>query len=291
MPAGSTMREIEQRRYLIVGVDQDSYDWGYPNPTPNPSPGESYVGFDIDVLHALANAIFGNPDAIRFVPVTQDFRMGAAYLGIVDVVADSITINCPRESRVHFSVDYINAGQELLVPRDNTTISVKLDDSRDVPSVEGLSRGKKVCTVGTTTTSVQNLTALAAADGFSVVLAANWSDCLMLLQQGQVQALSTDDTILGGVEAEDPNLKLAGSPFSDEPHGLAFPLNDPDSPHNNQFISFANGVILGLESDAGGYCPEPRLSGGSCWEALYRKWVKVQLPTITSTPPTPLFSP
>jgi polar amino acid transport system substrate-binding protein len=289
MPAGSTMAAIKKRGYLIAGVDQDSYDWGYPNPSLSPGPGRSYLGFDIDVLHALAYAIFRNADDIHFVPVTQDFRMGAANQGIVDVVADSITINCPRTYQVHFSIDYINAAQELLVPRDNTTIAVT-PDSRNVPHVNGLAGGK-VCTVGTTT-SVQNLTALAKADGFSVVLAGNWSDCLVLLQQGDVQAFSTDDTILGGIEAEDPYLKLAGDPFSYEPHGLAFPLADPYSTKDTEFISFANGVLLALESHTSGYCPEPRLSSDtSCWAALYRTWViTAQLPRTTSQVPTPLFA-
>jgi polar amino acid transport system substrate-binding protein len=287
MPAGSTMAAIQKRGYLIAGVDQDSYDWGYPNPSPNPASGESYLGFDIDVLHALAHAIFGDPDKIHFVPVTQDFRMGAANLGIVDVVADSITITCAREKQVHFSIDYINAAQELLVPRDNTTISVTLNSQR-VPQVNGLAGGK-VCTVGTTT-SVQNLTALAKADGFSVVLADNWSDCLVLLQQGDVQAFSTDDTILGGIEAEDPYLRLAGAPFSFEPHGLAFPLDDPYSKKDTEFISFANGVLLSLESHANGYCPELLATDGTCWGALYRTWVKGQLPGTTAVVPTPTFS-
>lgn len=288
MPAGSTMAQIQKRGYLIAGVDQDSYAFGYPNPSPNPPAGESYLGFDIDVLHALAQAIFGDPDKIQFVPVTQEFRMGAAHLGIVDVVADSITITCSRASQVHFSVDYFNAAQELLVPRDNTTISVTLD-SRHIPHIHGLADGK-VCTVGTTT-SLANLTALERADRFRVDLADNWSDCLALLQQGAVQAFSTDNTILGGIAAEDSYLKLVGAPFSYEPHGLAFPQDDPYSPGNADFISFANGVLLGLESSAGGYCPVPRLaSDASCWAAMYRKWVEPQLGPPPA-PPTPLFAP
>ena len=141
------------------------------------------------------------------------------------------------------------------MPRDNHTISVTLD-ARHVPHVHGLA-GRKVCTVRSTT-STQNLTALAKADGFSVVDAPNWSDCLVLLQQNTVQAVSTDNSILGGIAAEDPYLKLVGPKFSYEPHGLAFPQQDRYSPGNAEFISFVNGVILGLESKAGGTCPEPR---------------------------------
>jgi polar amino acid transport system substrate-binding protein len=287
MPAGTTMAAILKRGYLIAGVDQDSYAWGYPNPSTTAPAGEAYVGFDIDVLHAIARAIFGHPDQIHFVPVTQDFRMGAGNQGIVDVVADSITITCSRALQVRFSADYFNAAQELLVPRDNNSISVTLD-SRHKAHVNGLA-GRKVCTVGSTT-SVENLTALARAGRFSVVDAGNWSDCLVLLQQGTVQAFSTDNTILGGIATEDPYLKLVGARFSYEPHGLAFPLNDPDSATNAELVSFANGVILGLESRAAGWCPVPRLSSDpSCWAALYRKWVGPQLGPVPA-PPRPMFS-
>lgn len=299
MPADSTMAAIRARGYLLAGVDQDEFDWSYPNPSPaaSASPGEAYLGFDIDLLHALARAIFGNgkANAIRFVPVTQDFRLGAANEGIVDVVADSITITCGRKDQVRFSVDYLDAAQELLVPRDVDTISVTTSPGAP-PRINGLDRPKlgpgKVCTIGTTT-SVANLTSLAKADGFRVVLALNWSDCLLMLQQGQVQAFSTDNTILGGIAGEDPYLKVVGQPFSHEPHGLAFPLHDPSSPDNAQFVSFANGVILGLEAHKhGGYCPEVQTPEDvSCWAALYRTWVEAGLtPGRVPPPPTPMFS-
>jgi len=289
MPAGSTMAAILRRGYLIAGVDQDSYSWGYPNPNPSAKLGESYLGFDIDVLHAIAQAIFGNADDVHFVPVTQDFRMGAANKGIVDVVGDSITITCPRTMQVHFSVDYFDAAQQLLVPRDSKTIKVTLD-SRKIPHIHGLV-GRKVCTVGSTT-SVANLAALARADRFTVVDARNWSDCMVLMQQGTVAAFSTDNSILGGIAAEDPYLKLATGKFSFEPHGLAFPQKDRYSPANAEFIGFVNGVILGLESSAqGGYCPVQRVStDGSCWAALYRKWVGQRLVGKVPAPPSPRFS-
>jgi polar amino acid transport system substrate-binding protein len=289
MPPGTTMARIKKRGFLIAGVDQDSYRWGYPNPSPTAGPGEAYLGFDIDILHALAYAIFGNPDKIGFLPVTQDFRMGAAYEGIVDVVADSITITCPRSQQVRFSIDYFDAGQRLLVQRGNQSVSVAPGPDHKL-HISGL-RGQKVCTVNTTT-SVTNLTSVAKSDGFTVIGAGNWSDCLVLLQQHAVQAISTDNTILGGLEAEDPGLSLVGQPFSHEPHGLAFPKSDLYSATNAEFVSFANGVIRGLESRADGWCPEPRTASEmSCWAALYDKWVGPQLGLPAPTPPSPLYPP
>jgi polar amino acid transport system substrate-binding protein len=288
MPAGTTMAAIQNRGFLLAGVDQDAYGFGYRNPDPDVPPGQSYLGYDIDVLHVLAYAIFGNPDAIRFVPVAQDFRIGAADQGIVDLVADSITITCSRSLQVHFSINYFNAYQALLVPKDNETIHASYGADH-IPRIYGMD-GEKVCTIGTTT-SVANLTALARADGFTVIVAGNWSDCLALMQQGDVQAFSTDDTILGGLAAEDPDLKLAPGTFSYEPHGLAFPLDDRYSPGDRELISFTNAVLLRMESSAGGYCPVQRLpSDASCWAALYRRWIQPQLGGPIPAPPRPDFA-
>jgi polar amino acid transport system substrate-binding protein len=291
MATGSTMAAIQKRGYLIAGVDQDEYDWGFPNPNPDAPAGEKYLGFDIDLLHALAYAIFGNQNAIEFVPVSQDFRMGAANQGTVDVVADSITINCQRSKQVMFSVDYFDAHEKVLVPKDNTTISV----SGPPYAINGV-KGEKICTVGSTT-SVTNLTALVPTSHFSVVLADNWSDCLALLQEGAVQAFSTDDSILSGIAAEDPYVKFAPGPvtgFSNEPHGLAFPMTTPGGKSNEQLVAFANGVLLSLESSAhDANCPEPQIAADkSCWAALYRTWVEAQLsPGTVPPPPTPTFIP
>jgi len=44
-----------------------------------------------------------------------------------------------------------------------------------------------------------------------------------MLQQGQVDAISTDDTILAGLAAQDPTVKLVGAAFTNEPYGLGRP--------------------------------------------------------------------
>jgi polar amino acid transport system substrate-binding protein len=290
MPAHSTMAEIQQRGYLIAGVDQDSYAFGFRNPAPSPAKGQAFEGFDIDILHAIAQAIFGDPDDIMFVPVNQDYRVGAAHQGVVDVVSDSITITCGpggRKSQADFSADYFDAQQKLLVPRGSTA-SVTLDKD-GVAHVVGL-RGQKVCTVGTTT-SIKNISALQQQGGFHIVLAGNWSDCLVMLQQGQVQAVTTDNTILGGMVAEDPYLRIAGQPFSFEPHGLAFPQNESGSSGNTQFVGFVNAVLARLESSSStGYCPASRQPGTSCWLALYQKWIEPQLGPPTGQP-VPEYAP
>jgi len=296
MPGGSIMEKIRQRGYLLAGVDQDEYDYGFRNPTPGTvAPGEEFQGYDIDILRAVAYAIFGaagNPDTdIRFVPVNQDYRLGEANQGVVDIVADSITMTCGRAEQVGFSADYLNAHQKLIVDRTATKVSVQ-SDAQGVARIYGL-EGAKVCTVGGTT-SIGNITTHQKQGGFTTVLAENWSDCLLLLQQGQVQAVTTDDNLLGGMKAEDPYLRVIDGALSDEAHALAVPRTYPNlSAQDRQFLSFINGVLAQLESPAtGGSCPQTRLStDASCWAALYRFWITPGLGEKVPTPPSLLSYP
>jgi len=79
--------------------------------------------------------------------------------------------------------------------------------------------GKRVCaTAGST--SLKNLAALATKPPPRLTQVVNQTDCLVLLQQSQVDAASTDDTILEGLAAQDPNLTLVGPSFSKEPYGI-----------------------------------------------------------------------
>ena len=117
-----------------------------------------------------------------------------------------MTINCDRWQQVNFSTDYYDAGQRVLVPEHS--------------AVKGIADlgGKKVCAAAGSTSIVN----IAAATSHPVpVSVTDWTDCLVLLQQGQVDAISTDDTILAGLAAQDPNTTLVGDRFTSEPYGLA----------------------------------------------------------------------
>ena len=62
--------------------------------------------------------------------------------------------------------------------------------------------GKKVCAAAGST-SIQNI---AAAPSKPIPVSVNdWTDCLVMLQQGQVDAISTDDTILAGLAGPGPD--------------------------------------------------------------------------------------
>ena len=145
MPAGSDMAAIRRRGHLLVGVDQNTRLLAYWNPLT-----KRFTGFEIDIAHELARAIFGNPNAVEFRALTTDERIPAVQSGEVDLSIDAITITCARKQQVDFSTVYFLARQRLLVRRDSP-----LSSARDLA-------GHRVCaTEGST--SLETIEHVAAA--------------------------------------------------------------------------------------------------------------------------------
>lgn len=253
MPPGSFMAKIQQAGHLTAGVDQSTFLWGYRDPQTG-----QLSGFDIDMLHQVSQAIFGNPNRIRFVVVPNSQRIPAVQSGAVDIVAETMTINCARKQLVDFSTVYYNAGQRILAPVDS-----------HITGPSSLA-GKRVCATSGST-SIQNLQTLKVTPPVKAVAAANQADCLVLLQQGQVDAISTDDTILQGLAAQDPNVRLVGPAFTAEPYGMAISRAHPD------FVAFVNAVLARERADG-------------AWAAIYKRWLGRFDGGRVPPPPAPTYS-
>jgi len=234
MPAGSTMKAIQDRGQLVAGVDQNTFLFGFRNPTTG-----SLEGFDIDRVHEIAAAIFGDPNKVQFKVVTSAGRIDALKNGEVDVVVRTFTATCARWQDINFSATYYTAGQRLLVDR-----------ASKVGSLDELG-GEKVCAAKGSTSIMKIMEHPAKLVPVQVD---NWSDCLIMLQQGQVAAVSTDDTILAGMVAQDPNVKMVGPRFTEEPYGIGIPKANVD------MVRFVNGVLAKSIADG-------------AWQGSYGKWL------------------
>lgn len=238
--AGSWMAQIRKRGYLIAGVDQNTYHFGYLNPLDG-----QLEGFDIDMVKAVAQAIFGDPNKVRYKAISDAQRKTDILNGSVDIVAHTMTILCSRLKDYDFSSVYFTAHQRVLVLKDST--------------VTGLDElgGKKVCatTLSDSAGFIASYQAVSPVAGHPVVVTVPyWTDCLVLLQQRQVAAVSTDDTILEGLAAQDPFTKMVGPDLTDEPYGLAIAKEHPE------FVRFVNAVLARLYADG-------------AWEKSYNRWV------------------
>ncbi|WP_129786941.1 glutamate ABC transporter substrate-binding protein [Promicromonospora panici] len=231
--SGSTMAAIRERGALRVGVSADTLLMG----SRNPFNGE-IEGFDIDVARQVADAILGDPDAIQFRVITSGDRETVLQEHEVDIVTRAFTINCDRWENIAFSAEYYHSGQKLLVP-----------STSDVAGIDDLA-GQRVCAPDGTTT----LERLQQWEGVEAVPAATHTTCLVLFQQGAVDAITGDDTVLAGFAAQDPYASVVGDAVSDEPYGVGIPADQAD------MVRFVNGVL------------EDMVSSGR-WEQSYDRWL------------------
>jgi ABC-type amino acid transport substrate-binding protein len=222
---------IQTKGKLRVGTREDNLGFGLKNPTTN-----KYEGFDVDIARELARGIFGNvadiDTKIEYVPVVSASRIPTLQEGKVDIVIATMTITAARKLEIDFSDVYFRTGQRILVKKDNTTIKEVADLN-----------GKSVCSaIGST--SETNLRAQAPTARLE--LQQTYPPCLILLQQGRVDAVSTDETILLGLVKQDPNTKLVGKYMSDEPYGIGIKKDTGD---RNGFVAFINAQLTAMYTD------------------------------------------
>ena len=229
MPAGTTMRRIQDRGRLIAGVSADTRLLGARNPVSG-----KIEGFDIDLLHAVSQAIFGEPNRIEYRVITAAQREPLLQDKSVDIVARNMTINCARWKKIAFSGEYYRDGQKVLVRRDATTT-----DGAKVTSIKDLA-GQKVCAPKETSSMEKLLT----FKELQPVGADTHTGCLVLFQQGEVDAITGDETVLAGLASQDPYAVVVQAPaFTVEPLGLGINRADVD------FVRFVNGVLEQMRAD------------------------------------------
>ncbi|HEX9178343.1 glutamate ABC transporter substrate-binding protein [Mycobacterium sp.] len=247
--AEAAVAAIRQRGRLLVGLDIGSNLFSFRDPITG-----EITGFDVDIAGEVARDIFGTPSQVEYRILSSADRIKALQNNEVDIVVKTMTITCERRKQVAFSNVYLLANQRILAPRDSA-ISQASDLS-----------GKRVC-AARGTTSINRLEKISPAP--IIVSVVTWADCLVALQQRQVDAVSTDDSILAGLVSQDPYLHITGPDLEEEPYGIGVNLG------NTGLVRFVNGTLERIRRDG-------------TWYALYRKWLTVLGPT--PAPPTPRYS-
>ncbi|MFI1383157.1 glutamate ABC transporter substrate-binding protein [Embleya sp. NPDC020886] len=252
---GPAIAGIRRRGFLVAGVDLNSYLWG----SADPATGE-IVGFDIDIVWAIARGILGPGARVKFVTMSPDQRVARILAKDVDVMVRTMTITCQRKAEVAFSTVYFRSGQQLVVPKGSP---VRAFDA-------GL-RGRRVC-VGAGTTAVD---VLAQANlGAIVDLADNHLDCLVRLQEGQTDAILTHGSLAAGLAAQDPMISVLEPRLDETLYGVAMNPNDTD------LVRRVNGIL------------EDYRAGGTAgpWMVSYRKWLATNLSDPNAAPPPARYS-
>ncbi|EOM77987.1 glutamate ABC transporter substrate-binding protein [Rhodococcus rhodnii] len=243
-----TVGEIRARGRLIVGLDTGSNLMSFRDPASG-----TVQGFDADIAREVARDLFGDPERVEFRLLTSADRLRALEAGDVDIVVKTMSITCERREHVSFSTEYFEANQRIAVI-EGSTVAGPADLA-----------GRRVCVVDGTT----SLTRIGAiAPTATIVSVPMWSDCLVLLQQQQVDAVSTDDTILGGMITQDPYLKMVGPSLGAEPYGVGIPPGDDD------MVRFVNATLERIRADG-------------TWMSMYNRWLWILGPAFG--PPTPVY--
>lgn len=243
--------DIDERGRLVVGVSSDSYLLG----AFKAGSVTEFEGFDIDVAREVARDLLGSPDRITFKVITAADRINAVNAGVanngVDLVARNFTMTCDRWKELSFSGVYFQAAQDTLVRGTATERSLKQlgSNRRTVCAPKG-------------STSLNALPRL--APGAVPYGADQHTACLALLQEGRVDAITGDNTVLAGLVAQDPGTKVLGESLSEEPYGLAAARNHPE------LARYVNGVLQRIRRDG-------------TWQRLYN--ARFRAPLGADTPP------
>ncbi|MEU0641893.1 glutamate ABC transporter substrate-binding protein [Streptomyces umbrinus] len=216
---GATIQKIKENGSLTVGVDQNSYRFGYRDPNSETKKAE-LEGFDIDLAHAIAQDILGDPEKVVFRAIPTNERIPAIQRGDVDMVVRTMTINCERLGLVAFSSPYFKTGQQVLAPKKSS-----------IKGYDETLAGQRICSASGSIALDKLKADLGSvipksADISTVV--PNQLDCLVRLQLGEVDAVVTDGALAASQAAQDPTVQLKGEPFTDEYYGVAMKKDATD---------------------------------------------------------------
>jgi glutamate transport system substrate-binding protein len=230
-PAATTLGRIQQAGEITIGVKYDVPPFGFQNPQSN-----EIEGFDVDLGRAIAEALGVEP---KFIEAISDNRIPFLQDGTADVILSTMTINAERVQEIDFSDPYYIASGRILAKTDSP-----------IQGLEDLA-GKRVCTA---LGSTYEETIREQAPDADLRLVDTYSECLELLQNGAVDAESTDDVILTGQIIQDDTLKMVGDELTTEPYGAGIKEGD------KEFQQFVSDTFTAAEEDGR-------------WEELYQEWI------------------
>jgi glutamate transport system substrate-binding protein len=218
--AGTTMAELADAGSITIGTKFDQPGFGLLNPTT-----KQPEGFDVEIAKLVAAKLGIAPEDIEFVETVSANRESFIQNGQVDLVVATYTINDARKQLVDFAGPYYVAGQDIMVAKGNPLGIEGPDDlaGRNVCSVEG----------STPAQNIRDKYPQAQLTLFDV-----YSKCADALTNGQVDAVTTDNVILTGLVAGNPEgFELVGNPFTEEPYGIGLAKGD------TEFRNFVNDVL------------------------------------------------
>jgi len=213
---GVTLDAVKKKGFVQCGVNQ-----GLPGFS-NPDDAGRWSGLDVDFCRALAAALFGDPEKVKFTPLSAKERMTALQSGEIDVLSRNTTWTLTRDTALglNFAGVIYYDGQGFMVRRD-----LGVNSARELD-------GASVC-VHSGTTSELNLADYFRANGmkYTPVVFEKADESVAAYDSGRCDALTTDQSQLYGqrIKLRDPKAhKVLPEVISKEPLGPAVRQGDDE---------------------------------------------------------------
>jgi general L-amino acid transport system substrate-binding protein len=128
MASADTLADIKARGELICGVHTGLTGFGFPDAN-----GE-YQGFDVAICKAVAAAVLGDANKVRYVPTTTETRFTSLASGEIDLLSRTSTWTFSRDTDLKFDFVAVNYydGQGFMVRKDLGVSSAKELDGATV---------------------------------------------------------------------------------------------------------------------------------------------------------------
>ncbi|TNF60692.1 MAG: amino acid ABC transporter substrate-binding protein [Burkholderiales bacterium] len=186
--AGKDLDAIKQRGALICGVNT-----GLAGFSAADSQGR-WSGLDVDTCRAVAAAILGDANKVRFSPLTAQQRFTALQSGEVDMLSRNTTWTLTRDASLGLAFTGVNFydGQAFMVP---TKFNIK--SAKDL-------KGATVCVQSGTTTEL-NLTDYSRANNLNLrpVVFEKVEAATAAYVAGRCQAYTTDASGLASIRSKE----------------------------------------------------------------------------------------
>ncbi|GGV02937.1 ABC transporter substrate-binding protein [Actinomadura cremea] len=210
---------VAAKEELVIGVNRDQPGVGQ-RIADSGNSYDAFLGFDIRVAKEIARNLGVNAADVSFREVTSDNREELLDSGDVDLVVASFSITPERQLEATFAGPYYVSHQDLMVRKA---------DEAAIRSIHDLA-GRRVCRVAGSTSfpRIHDEQGVAAVP----VDAGGYGECLRLLTEGRLDAVSTDDLILAGLAreaaADGHFMTIVNAPISDERYGVGLRKGDVD---------------------------------------------------------------
>mgnify|MGYP003343035831 FL=1 len=227
--AGKTLDQIKQRDQLVCGVNT-----GIAGFSAADSQGK-WSGMDVDVCKAVAAAVLGSPDKVRYVPLSAPQRFAALQSGEVDILSRNTTVTLSRDTALGLSLTAVvfYDGQGFMVSAKSGIKSAKQ------------LKNATVCTQ-TGTTTEKNLSDFSRAHklGIKPVVFEKLDAANAAYFSGRCQAYTTDASGLASIrsrEAKNPkDHVILPDLISKEPLGPMVRKGD------DEWLSVVRWTVFGL---------------------------------------------